>query len=154
MNRGNMVFLGVVVLVLVGVMLWRGGGGGAATPEVFAEKLTLAAAQERAQQSGKPVLAFFTADWCPPCQQMKRSTLVESSVVSMIRESAIPVYVDATRAGRGDAEADRLLAQYGIQAFPTLLLLRGEEQAARAEGLLRPDDFKRWLAEGLARTPR
>ena len=34
-------------------------------------------AYERAQQGDKPLLVLITAEWCPPCQVMKKTTIPE-----------------------------------------------------------------------------
>ncbi len=71
-------------------------GGVAAMPPVFegAPTLAQALAAQAASPGSKPIFAFATADWCPPCQTMKRSTLIEPGVSAFIRDNTTPVYVN------------------------------------------------------------
>ena len=72
-----------------------------------------------AQASGKPMLVFFTADWCPPCRQLKRGPLSEPGVKGYITENYVPVKVDLTdRSGSGAMNA----AQTGVNAIPAMIL--------------------------------
>jgi len=41
------------------------------------EPLSYNAAYAKAQAGDKPLLVLVTAAWCPPCQEMKRSTIPE-----------------------------------------------------------------------------
>ena len=36
-------------------------------------------AYEKAQKGEKPLLVLITADWCPPCQVMKKTCLLYTS---------------------------------------------------------------------------
>ena len=80
--------LSILVIAFVGARLIFGGGvaglGGTANkPAYFERHDRLATALPEAQETGRPVLVFATADWCGPCQALK------------------PVLADAARTSKG-----------------------------------------------------
>ena len=46
-----------------------------ADTSVSKETMTYSQAYKKAQTGDKPLLALVTADWCPPCRQLKAATL-------------------------------------------------------------------------------
>ena len=138
---GTVIFLLVVVAIL-GVLRLRLGGV-APTPEAFVDKVSLDEALARSEQTGKPVLVMATADWCGPCQSLKRGALSDPEVSAWIGEHAIAVYADFTDGTTEEAQrAGRLL---GIEAYPTLVLLRDGEVVGRRVGVLPADELLGWL---------
>ncbi|HEX8878319.1 MAG TPA: thioredoxin family protein [Phycisphaerales bacterium] len=142
--------LGVASAIIVSILLIQrlAGGGVAPTPEVFQGRTSLEAAITEAAKSDKIVLAFATADWCPPCQQMKRTLLVEPSLVAQISRDFLPVYVDIDK----DTAAAERLAAFSV---PSTVILKDGKQVARMEGLIPHDAYAQWLtaAHDLARSP-
>ncbi len=143
MGRRIITVLAVVVLV---VILGRRvmNSGAAPMPEPFASAPALAQATSDAKISGKPVLAFATADWCGPCKLFKRGALRDSDVAAWIGANTHPVVLDCTGA---NADAGR----FGVTSIPALLLIRGDGSearvVARTGGVLPKDDLLRWLRE-------
>jgi thiol-disulfide isomerase/thioredoxin len=64
----------------------------------------------QSQATGRPMLVFFTAEWCPYCHQMASEAFGQQSVVAM-SQKFICVEIDA------DAEPD-VCQQFRVQAFP------------------------------------
>ncbi|HCT43849.1 MAG TPA: hypothetical protein DF699_01390, partial [Phycisphaerales bacterium] len=101
--------------------------GPAPTPDVFAAGYTLTEAIEMSAQNDKPVLVLATADWCAPCQALKRGALTDPQVAELIRENTIPVYLED-----GDNSAE--IGELGVPAFPTTMILERGQVTAMLEG--------------------
>ncbi len=133
--------IGLVAAVFLGGMFLRtmlfGSGGTAQTPAVFASHTTLDAAFDAAD--GGPVLAFATADWCGPCQSLKRGALADTRFADWINQERVTTaYVDAT--GAND-DAQRL----GISSVPTLVYFNAGKETARTSGVMSADALLDWL---------
>ena len=90
-------------------------------------------------QSDLPVLVDFWADYCAPCKM----------IAPMVEELA-DEYVGAMRVGKLDTAENRQVAiNYGIQAIPTLLLIKGGEMVGKFVGLQTKSDLKAAIDERL-----
>lgn len=79
---------------------------------------TVQAAFNESTATGKPVLAVFSASWCPPCQYMVRNVWPDPAVANLIAEGYVPVYVDA------DApENMTYMQQYDVMYLPSVMVL-------------------------------
>lgn len=70
---------------------------------------------ERALREGKPMLIFFTAEWCHFCHQMQREAFA-SPQVGQLADRFVCILVDA------DAE-QQVCTQFQVQRFPTIQFL-------------------------------
>ncbi|RMH09856.1 MAG: DUF255 domain-containing protein, partial [Planctomycetota bacterium] len=90
-------------LIVLGLVFWSlvlpRLGGVAPKPGIFERELTLSAALDESERTGRPVLAVVTADWCGACQALKRGALSDPEVEALVKASFVPVYIDADRAG-------------------------------------------------------
>lgn len=67
---------------------------------------------ELARQQGKPMLLFFTAEWCTYCHAMEREALRDPRIVQLA-DSFVCVVVDA------DAEPD-VCRLFRVRGYPTV----------------------------------
>lgn len=77
-----------------------------------------AAAMAGAQQDQRPVLVYFTASWCGPCQQMKHTTFADQAVADEVAQW-LAVRVDV------DEQVD-LADSFGVQFVPSFYILTPE----------------------------
>ena len=71
------------------------------------------------QQEGRPVFAYFTADWCVTCKVNEKGALERSQVASAFADKNVAVLVgDWTR---GDAAIGRFLEKHGRSGVPLYL---------------------------------
>ena len=81
----------------------------------------------RARESGKAMMLFFTADWCPPCWQMKKDVFSDPKVIDASADLVnIMIDVDKDR---------RTLMEYRVRGIPVIFFLSaGGKTVAKLEG--------------------
>jgi thioredoxin 2 len=95
---------------------------------------------EVAERASVPALIDLWAPWCGPCRMV--SPALEQLATEMAgRLKLVKVNVD---------ESPKLQQRFGVQAIPTLLVLRGGAVAARQTGAAPAAALRTWLEHALA----
>ena len=95
---------------------------------------------EVAERSSVPALIDLWAPWCGPCRMV--SPALEQLATEMAgRLKLVKVNVD---------ESPKLQQRFGVQAIPTLLVLREGAVAARQTGAAPAAALRTWLEQALA----
>ncbi len=82
-------------------------------------------------ESDKPVLVDFWAEWCGPCKIL--SPRVDEAAGEMDDVAVAKVNVD---------EQEEIAARYKIMQIPTLILLKNGEVAGKSVGAITKDQIK------------
>ena len=107
-------------------------------PELIAWRDDFAAAQQEAAASNKPMLAYFTASWCPPCQQLKHTTWADKDVAAAVA-AYVPVKVDVDT-------HPTISARFVSDGIPHFVVLDAGGNMVKSEtGYMNPDQFLAWL---------
>ncbi|MBU2488359.1 MAG: thioredoxin family protein [Proteobacteria bacterium] len=73
---------------------------------------------EKAQKTGRPVLVFFTAEWCGYCTRIKKEVFAQKEV-GTASEKLVNIWVDVD-------ENRQLAGEFGIRGIPALIFLDPE----------------------------
>jgi thiol:disulfide interchange protein len=128
----------VVLAVLVLMLGFSALRKGAAPADNLPWRKDLDAAKQEAAAGNKPVLAYFTASWCGPCQAMARDTWPQSSVAEALQD-VVPVKIDV------DEHPD-IARAFNISGIPRLQLLHPDGTlGATHEGFASAEELVEFL---------
>ena len=128
----------VVFAVVIGMVLLYGWRNSADSNEKIPWRKDLAKAKGEAAAAGKPVLVYFTATWCGPCQSMKRQTWADPRVEAALGR-VIPVKIDVD-------EQPNVARDFNVDGIPRLQLVRPDGSLGPAHvGFISADELLRWL---------
>lgn len=95
----------------------------AARPQLPFRPLNLQEALGVARKENKPVLVYFSASWCMPCQWMEKNTFTDPALTTYLQDRFISVKLDFD-----DTQGQSAAAQYQVNKLPTILIFNSLRQ--------------------------
>jgi len=83
-------------------------------------------AQQQSADSGKPIILYFTGEWCSPCRVMKRQVWADDEVMTSVNAQFIPVAIDVD-----DSDNAAVLARYNVGGAPVTIITDSQGNALR-----------------------
>ncbi|WP_175922571.1 thioredoxin family protein [Burkholderia latens] len=123
------------------------GDGAHLPPGIAWQHGDVDAAFALAKRTGKPLLLYWGAVWCPSCNQVK-STIFSQQAFKTRSSFFVPVYLD------GDTEsAQKLGERFKVQGYPTMILFRPDgTEVTRLPGEADLDRYMQALSLGMTAT--
>lgn len=120
------VFLGVAAIFAVARL--------ASSKDRIPWQSDLARARQEAAASRKQLFVYFTADWCGPCQEMKRTTFGDTEVDRALRFH-IPVKIDID-------DQPVLAGKYKVESIPHFAVMDADgEVGGEASGYMTAEEL-------------
>ena len=99
------------------------------TPAGWTDNFTAAVGKAKAEK--KPILALFTgSDWCPPCQKLEKTILLQPAFKDFAKQHLVPLFLDFPRDAKIDdgvkKQNDDLAKKFSVEAYPTILVLSSD----------------------------
>lgn len=122
MNYASRIFRQVLLVISLGA--WFGQIDAVQAAEGVKWSISLDQAKARAKTENKVIMVDFTGSkWCPGCIRMNKEVLSTKQFTDYAAKNLVYVEADFASPAYEPSGADDPVIKYGIEVFPTFLLL-------------------------------
>jgi len=139
MNEGRRSFrVGLLLLLLLFVVAWMVRQPN--RKELIPWRENYASASDESKKNGRPLMLWFTATWCGPCQSLKTTTWADPDVAREL-SNYVCVKLDVDQ-----PDTKPLAEKYQVNGIPRFVILDKDGKVVHdAVGAMPPSDFLDWL---------
>ena len=113
----------------------------AETPDPIKWQKNLDQALKTAKASNQLLILDFYADWCPPCNEMEKTTYSDSRVIEQLK-TYIPVKIDIDKKPKLADKYDGNARANGGSGIPATIILDAEgNQLVKIHGYQTPEEL-------------
>lgn len=145
---------GFVVLVIAAALVLWGDRLGESQPEIDPTpwRGDIDAASVESKLTKNPALYYFTAKWCVPCKEMRRSVFPDERVQALLKSNFVLVKVDLSQP---DATMEAFQEKWQVRDIPTFVALAPDgSEIDRSTGGMHLDGMVSWLETVVAMAKR
>ena len=110
----GILFAILFLCALFGWRAWKGGNALAAWGASWEKGV------DQSEQSKRPQLVLFTADWCPVCADFEEKVLSKKDVTEKLQRQFILTKVDLSEKGGPN---NQIAATFGVKVIPTMVIV-------------------------------
>ena len=97
----------------------------------------------QAELTRKPMLVFYTADWCPPCKMLKKQTFADDQVAKYLADNYILIKIDLTDR---QSPNQAIAREYEVNSIPTMFIYTSLGiEIDSINGFIPPREFLEWI---------
>ncbi|MDB2657568.1 thioredoxin family protein, partial [Crocinitomicaceae bacterium] len=96
---------------------------GAFAEGISFEHISLEAALKKANAENKPIFIDVYATWCGPCKYLSKEVFVQEELGAYMNKHFINLKLNGE-----EGDGDYLMAEFGLDAYPTMLFLSPDKQ--------------------------
>jgi thioredoxin-related protein len=134
MKKENILVIAVVCIVVGGVWVYNnaksfnqgavdagnpGNASGQSKSATTIDWQEYAPGMDLAKTQDKPIFLYFHADWCTYCRKLKKTTFLDTAVLSYLKDNFISISVDSDK-------NKELSTQWRVKGLPTLWFLQSD----------------------------
>lgn len=102
------------------------------------KKVTSENFEEEVLKSEKIVILDFSATWCGPCQRLE-------PVLEQMSEEYSDIKI--VKADVDDQKVKKLLEDYGVSVYPTMLIIKNGEEVGRMKGYKKEEEILKYIED-------